>query len=66
MPVRITCHQCKSVLYENPELVSPSEILEKHDSKCPKCSTPLIFDPSGLVISVNMEERRGLLRLFQR
>jgi len=66
LPVRIMCRQCKSVLYEDPELISPREILDKHDSKCPKCSSPLTFDPQSLMISVNTEERKGLLRLFQK
>jgi len=66
LPVRILCHQCKSVLYEDPELVSPREILDKYDSKCPKCSAPFAFDPTKLSISVSDNERRGLLKIFQK
>jgi hypothetical protein len=66
LPVRIICHQCKSVIYEDPELVSPKEILEKNNQKCPKCSTVLAFDPSKLIISVNDTNKKGLLKLFQK
>ena len=66
MPVRIIRHQCKSVIYEDPELVSPKEILEKNEQKCPKCSTALVFDPTKLVISVNDNNKKGLLKLFQK
>ena len=67
MPVKIVCQQCKAVLYENPELVSPRDIIDKYDSKCPKCSAPLSFDPLKLTISVcENEEKKGLLRIFQK
>ncbi|MGA2573469.1 MAG: hypothetical protein ABSF36_04600 [Candidatus Methanomethylicaceae archaeon] len=67
MPVRIICRQCKAVLYENPELVSPKDIIDKYDSKCPKCSAPLDFDATRLSISVSEgQERHGLLRIFQK
>jgi hypothetical protein len=67
LPVRIMCHQCKSILYENPELVSPRDIIDKYDMKCPKCSTILTFDPNRLSISVsNNEERKGIFRIFQK
>ena len=66
MPVRIVCHQCKSIIYEDPELVSPKEILEKNDLKCPKCSAALTFDPSKLTISVNDNNKKGLLKIFQK
>ena len=66
LPVRIICHQCKSIIYEDPELVSPKEIMEKHDQRCPKCSAPLNFDPAKLAISVNDNTKKGLLKLFQK
>jgi hypothetical protein len=67
LPVRIMCRQCKNVLYENPELVSPKDIIDKYDSKCPKCSGPLEFDATRFTISVNQgQERHGLLRIFQK
>ena len=66
MPVRIVCHQCKAIIYEDPELVSPKEILEKNDLKCPKCSTQLTFDPANLTISVSDNNKKGLLKIFQK
>jgi hypothetical protein len=67
LPVKIICQQCKAVLYENPELVSPRDIMDKFDSKCPKCSALLNFDPANLTISVSEpEERKGLLKIFQK
>ena len=67
LPVRIICHQCNSVLYENPELVSPKDIIDKYDSKCPKCTAPLTFDATKVSISVNEgQEKHGLLRIFQK
>ncbi len=47
-------------------MVSPKEILEKNDLRCPKCSATLTFDPSNLTISVNNNNKKGLLKLFQK
>jgi hypothetical protein len=48
-------------------LASPRDIIDKYDSKCPKCSNPLSFDPSRLTISVtDSEDKKGLLRIFQK
>lgn len=66
LPVRLVCHQCKAVIYEDPELVSPKEVIEKSEGKCPKCSTPLTFDPSKLTITVGDPEKKGLLKIFQK
>jgi hypothetical protein len=55
------------MLYENPELVSPKDIMDKYDSKCPKCSAPLDFDATRLSISVSEgQERHGLFKIFQK
>lgn len=66
MPIRVLCHQCKAVLYEDPELVSPKEILEKNNGRCPKCSAPLSFDSNSLRISISDKNRRGFIKLFQK
>lgn len=66
MAIKIICHQCKSVLYEDSELISPREILDKYDSKCPKCSAFLSFDPTKLNIYVNERAQRGIFKIFQK
>jgi len=66
LAIKIICHQCKAVLYEDSELISPREILDKYDSKCPKCSAFLSFDPTKLSISVNERLQRGILKIFQK
>lgn len=66
MPVRLICHQCKTIIYEDPELTSPSEIIERNGSKCPRCSSTLKFDPSSLTISVRGASKKGLLKIFQK
>lgn len=66
MPIRVLCHQCNAVLYEDPELVSPKEVLEKNNGRCPKCSSPLNFDQNKLKISISDENRKGLLKIFQK
>jgi len=66
LPVRLICHQCNYVLYEDQELVSPKEIIEKSGGKCPKCSMPLSFDPSKLNIAISDTDKKGLLKIFQK
>lgn len=67
MPIKITCNHCKHVLYEDAELVSPKDIIDKYDSKCPKCSSVLTFDPSKLTISVSeADDGKGLLKIFKK
>lgn len=66
LPVRLVCHQCNAVIYEDPELVSPKEVIEKSEGKCPKCSAPLTFDPSKLTITINDTDKKGLLKIFQK
>ncbi|MGQ9759532.1 MAG: hypothetical protein ACUVQ5_03045 [Candidatus Methanomethylicaceae archaeon] len=66
MTIKIICHHCKSILYEDIELISPREIVDKYDSRCPKCSAFLNFDPSKLKINVNERGQRGIFKLFQK
>ncbi|MDI9643663.1 MAG: hypothetical protein QFX35_00405 [Candidatus Verstraetearchaeota archaeon] len=53
-------------MYEDPELVSPKEVLDKNNGRCPKCSSPLKFDQARLRISISEENKKGLFRLFQK
>lgn len=62
MGIRIICSNCKTVLYDGKELVSPREIIDKYDSICPKCSSFLTFDPSRMNISINDKPQRSLLK----
>ncbi|MBC7120457.1 MAG: hypothetical protein H5T33_02570 [Candidatus Methanosuratus sp.] len=66
MPIRVLCHQCKAVLYEDLELVSPKEVLEKNNGRCPKCSATMSFDANSLRIYISDENKRGLMKIFQK
>lgn len=62
MGLKIICNNCKTVLYDDDELISPREIIDKYDSICPKCSSVLSFDPSRVNISINEKPQRGILK----
>ncbi|MCS7097462.1 MAG: hypothetical protein NZ922_00540 [Candidatus Methanomethyliaceae archaeon] len=63
MGIKIICNNCRAVLYDDEELISPREIIDKYDSSCPKCFTSLSFDPSKIFISINEKPQRGLFRI---
>ncbi|MCC6012925.1 MAG: hypothetical protein LM593_00975 [Candidatus Verstraetearchaeota archaeon] len=64
MAIRIICSKCNTVLYEDIELISPQEIMEKYNYKCPKCSSSLNFDPSNIRITIANKSKRNLFKLF--
>jgi hypothetical protein len=45
MPQRVTCQECKHVLYEGEELKPPDEILHMYNGCCPKCNKKLALLP---------------------
>jgi len=50
MPQRIVCRVCGTVLYDDFELESPVEIMQRHNGYCPKCHRKLNFDSDGIRI----------------
>jgi len=54
MPQTVICSECNEVLYDSetrssgkgatPMIVSPVEIIEKYDGRCPKCNKRLEID----------------------
>jgi len=50
MPQRIVCRVCGTVLYDDFELESPVEIIQRHNGYCPKCHRKLNFDSDGIRI----------------
>ncbi|MCQ5336690.1 MAG: hypothetical protein NO475_00640 [Candidatus Methanomethylicia archaeon] len=64
MTIRIICSKCNTTLYEDTELISPQEVMEKYDYKCPNCSSLLNFDPSNIRISIADKSKRNIFKLF--
>jgi RNase P subunit RPR2 len=44
LPQRVSCSQCKTVLYEGVELTPPDELIQRFDGRCPKCGKKLSFE----------------------
>jgi len=50
VPERIFCGVCHLIFYEGEVLISPLDIVEENDGKCPNCGKELDFLFSGIVI----------------
>jgi len=48
MPQRIYCSGCQATLYDELELESPAEIINRYNGACPKCSKKLKFEPDAV------------------
>ncbi len=48
MPERVTCQQCKFLLYEGVDLTPPDEIIQRYNGKCPSCGKKLLFNPTNV------------------
>ena len=60
MPQQVNCHECGAILYQGEELKSPEEILQMHDSKCPKCGKKIGLTPQN--VEVKPANRRSVGR----
>jgi rubredoxin len=50
MPQKIVCQECGATLYDDFELESPVEIMQRYNGYCPKCNKKLDFDPDDVKI----------------
>jgi len=50
MPLRVTCQDCGTVLYEGAELKPPYEIIEIFNGECPSCGKKLSHIPTQVEI----------------
>ena len=50
MPQKIVCQECGTTLYDDFELESPIEIIQRYNGYCPKCNRKLNFDPNSVKI----------------
>ena len=51
MPELVSCKNCRNILYESSELISPSEVLKRYGDHCPACNRKLEFNPSLVQIT---------------
>ena len=56
MPLRVFCKACSATLYDGLELESPTEIINRYNGVCPKCSKQLKFEPEKVRIPETSEE----------
>jgi len=56
MPMRAYCSGCNTTLYDGLELESPTEIIQRYNGVCPKCSKQLKFEPEKVRIPTTTEE----------
>ncbi len=50
MPLKVTCADCKHILYKGDILKSPEDIKKKFDGNCPNCNRKLVFNIKRLRI----------------
>jgi len=50
MPQKIVCQECGATLYDDFELESPTEIMQRYNGYCPKCNKKLNFDSNNVKI----------------
>ena len=50
MPQKIICQECGATLYDDFELESPYEIIQRYNGSCPKCNKKLNFNPDDVRI----------------
>jgi len=52
MPQKIICNNCKKILYEEPELKFPQEVIQELNGSCPHCGKKLMFSSERVEISL--------------
>ena len=50
LPQRIRCEKCGAILYEDTEVKTPYEIVQRYDGRCPKCGRRLSSIPINVEI----------------
>lgn len=67
MPEIIVCGYCGCILYNDDELLSPSEVLRRHDGRCPKCSAMLRIDALNIEVKAkNGEEKLEVFKALKK
>jgi RNase P subunit RPR2 len=60
VPERVFCDACGAILYDGPELESPSDVIRRYYGACPKCQKSLSYEADRVRILSYDEYLTGL------